>query len=161
MPVDPEADAAAGPVVEAVLRASRALVAVAARSLAGAGEDVTLPQYRAMVVLAGQGPQGVAALAGALGVSPSTATRMCDRLVRKGLVRRRAGRQDRRQVRLALTEAGRRLVDDVSDRRRGEIARIVGAVPGEAHGHLVEALEAFAEAAGELSDRDWAAGWTL
>ena len=37
---------AADPVIDAVLRASRALVAVAARSLAQATVEVTLPQYR-------------------------------------------------------------------------------------------------------------------
>ncbi|MGH9064870.1 MAG: MarR family winged helix-turn-helix transcriptional regulator [Acidimicrobiales bacterium] len=149
------------PVIEAVLHASRALVAVAARSLAGAGEDVTLPQYRALVVLAARGPQSMAALASALAVNPSTATRMCDRLVRKGLVRRRASPSDRRQVRLAMTVAGRRLVDDVTERRRAEIARIVGAIPPPLQAQVVGALDAFATAAGELTDQDWAAGWAI
>lgn len=36
-------------VVDAVLRSGRAWVAVTARSHAVAGEDVTLPQYRALV----------------------------------------------------------------------------------------------------------------
>jgi hypothetical protein len=49
--------------VDTALAASRALVAVAARSLAAAGDEVTLPQYRALVVLAAQGPQGTAELA--------------------------------------------------------------------------------------------------
>lgn len=49
--------------VDTVLAASRALVAVAARSLAAAGDEVTLPQYRALVVLAAAGPQGMAELA--------------------------------------------------------------------------------------------------
>jgi len=44
--------------VDTVLAASRALVAVAARSLAAAGDEVTLPQYRALVVLAARGPRG-------------------------------------------------------------------------------------------------------
>ena len=39
-------------VVDAVLTASRVLVAVAARSLAEAAEEVTLTQYRSLVVLA-------------------------------------------------------------------------------------------------------------
>lgn len=38
--------------VDAVLSASRVLVAIAARSLADAGEEVTLTQYRSLVVLA-------------------------------------------------------------------------------------------------------------
>src|SRR5947209_15436601 len=69
--------------VDAVLGASRALVAVAARSLGDLAEDVTLAQYRVLVELAARGPQRVAELAGVLGVERSTATRMCDRLVRQ------------------------------------------------------------------------------
>ena len=74
--------------VDAVLNASRVLVAIAARSLADVGEEVTLTQYRSLVVLASRGPQGVAALAEAVSVAPPTASRMCDRLVKKGLVTR-------------------------------------------------------------------------
>ena len=65
--------------MDAVIGASRALVAIAARSLGAAGQDVTLPQYRALVVLASRGPQRVIDLAGFLDVNASTATRMCDR----------------------------------------------------------------------------------
>jgi hypothetical protein len=50
--------------------ASRALVAVAARLLAVAGDEVTLPQCRALVVLAARGPQGPAELARLLGGLP-------------------------------------------------------------------------------------------
>ena len=104
--------------VDAVLGASRALVAVAARSLGDLAEDVTLPQYRALVELAARGPQRLADLAAALGVDRSTATRMCDRLVRKQLVTRRRISADRRGVRISLTPAGRALVEEVTRRRR-------------------------------------------
>ena len=72
----PPAPAADDELVDTVLAASRALVAVAARSLAAAGDEVTLPQYRALVVLAAQGPQGTAELpdvrpAGAQGAGPA------------------------------------------------------------------------------------------
>src|SRR5262245_20210842 len=119
----------ADPLIDAVLSASRVLVAVAARSLAGVGDDVTLPQYRTLVVLASRGPQSLAGLADALAVTSATATRMCDRLVRKGLVRRRAERDDRRHLRIALTPVGRGLVDAVSERRRDEIAAVVEQIP--------------------------------
>jgi DNA-binding MarR family transcriptional regulator len=92
--------------VDAVLGASRALVAVAARSLAMVADDVTLAQYRALIELASRGPQRVADLAAALTVDRSTATRMCDRLVRKRLVARRRMTDDRRVVRISLTRAG-------------------------------------------------------
>src|SRR4029077_10764902 len=73
--------ATAEQVADAVLRASRVLVSVAARSLAGVDHDVPLPQYRALVVLASRGPQRPTELAEALAVHPSTVTRLCDRLV--------------------------------------------------------------------------------
>ena len=49
--------------VDAVLSASRVFVAIAARSLADAAEEVTLAQYRTLVVLASRGPQTLAGLA--------------------------------------------------------------------------------------------------
>src|ERR1700743_1031663 len=116
-------------VVDAVLTASRVLVAIAARALADVADEVTLTQYRSLVVLASRGPQSVAALADELGVTPSTVSRLCDRLVRKGLVRRREDRRDRRAVRLALTPAGRELVDAVTERRRTEIAGLLDSLP--------------------------------
>ncbi len=94
-------------VVDSVLSASRVLVAVAARSLADFAEEVTLTQYRTLVVLASRGPQNVAGLAEAVGVTPATATRMCDRLVKKKLIARRSERGDRRQVRLVRRNRAR------------------------------------------------------
>jgi DNA-binding MarR family transcriptional regulator len=142
-------------VVEAVLGASRVLVAVAARSLAEVAEEVTLPQYRALIVLASQGPQRVAALAEALDVTPPTATRMCDRLVRKGLVRRRTPRDDRREVRLSLTPAGQALVAEVTARRRAEIAELLAGISPDDQVAMVELFGRLARAAGEVPDRDW------
>src|SRR5262245_6296840 len=105
-----------GELMEALLSATRAMVALAARSLAGLDADVTLPQYRALVVLASRGPQRVADISTELGVAPSTGTRMCDRLVRKGLIRRYRIPSDRREVRLSLTQTGRALVQEVTAR---------------------------------------------
>jgi DNA-binding MarR family transcriptional regulator len=148
-------------IADAVLRASRALVAVAARSLATVADDVTLPQYRALIELAARGPLRLADLADALTVDRSTATRMCDRLVRKRLVTRRRGSEDRRVVRVSLTAAGLELVAEVSRRRRAEIRRIVRRMPAESRPLVVTALQAFAEAAGEVPDRDWSLGWGI
>jgi DNA-binding MarR family transcriptional regulator len=158
---DQESAGAGEEIVDAVLTASRVLVAIAARSLADAGEEVTLTQYRALVVLASRGPQGMAALAEALAVTPPTASRLSERLVRKGLVRRRTDRRDRRQVRLALTEAGRRLVDAVTARRREEIAALLAGVSPEVQRSVVVALRGLAAGAGEIPEQEWASGWDL
>jgi len=146
---------------DAVLTASRVLVGVAARSLADVGEEVSLQQYRALVVLAARGPQRPGDLAVALGVDPSTATRLCDRLVGKHLITRRRPPADRRQVRLDLSARGRSLVDAVTERRRREIDRIVAHVPAGEQAALVRAFTTFATAAGELPDDRWARSWEL
>src|SRR5579862_3719582 len=155
----PPAPAAADELVDTVLAASRALVAVAARSLAVAGDEVTLPQYRALVVLAARGPQGTAELAATLEVNPSTVTRMCDRLVRKGLVRRHRSAGDRRSVRITLTAAGRDLVAEVTRRRRAELTRLLAGLPPGQHEPVIAAFRAFAAAAGELPQPGAALGW--
>src|SRR5690242_18484600 len=150
---------AAPEAVEALLAASRALVGIAARSLADIDADVTLPQYRALVVLAARGPQRVADIAAELQVAASTGTRMCDRLVRKGLARRSRTTSDRRVVRLTLTAAGRRLVQQVTDSRREQLAAIVAATADVWHPAVAPALRAFATASGELPDSEWWLGF--
>jgi DNA-binding MarR family transcriptional regulator len=145
-------------VVDAVLRASRVLVSVAVRSLAAVDHDVTLPQYRALVVLASRGPQRPTELAEALAVHPSTITRLCDRLVAKQLVHRGESPANRREVSIELTAKGRRLVDAVTARRRREIATIVANIPARERSATVHALHALGEAAGEPSDAAWFTG---
>ena len=148
-------------VVDAVLSASRVLVAVAARSLADIAEEVTLTQYRTLVVLASRGPQNLVGLAEAVGVTPATATRMCDRLVKKKLIVRQSEQDDRRQVRLALTKKGLKLVGTVTNRRRREIEAILSTIAPEEQSVLVQALSQFAAAAVEVPEQDWSTGWDL
>jgi DNA-binding MarR family transcriptional regulator len=100
-------------------------------------------------------------LAVELDCSPSTATRLCDRLVRKGLVSRDHPVSNRREVEVTATKRGRGLVERVTKRRRREIARIVAHVPSDQAPAMVAALRAFADAAGETSDEAWATGWAL
>ena len=148
-----------------MLTASRALVGVAARSLASPRRrDVTLPQYRALVVLAARGPAaGSGDLAEALGVHPSTATRLCDRLVDRRLVRAgRATASNRRETTISLV---RRRADAwstrVTDVRRGaRSAAIVERIPADCAAPAVAALAAFAEAAGEPPPEAWTLGWS-
>ena len=133
----------------AVLTASRLLVAVSARSLAAAGVRVTLPLFRMLVVLAGHRESKLATLAEALAVNPSTALRMVDRLSAAGLVTRGVNPVSRREVVLRLTPAGRQVVDEVTARRREEIAAIVARMAPRQRAGLVRALRAFTDAGGE------------
>ncbi|WP_263730739.1 MarR family winged helix-turn-helix transcriptional regulator [Cellulomonas sp. SG140] len=135
--------------VGALLTASRALVGVSARSLAEIEETVTLTQFRTLVVLESRGPCRLNQLADRLGVSPSSALRTVDRLIRAGFVARAENDADRREVRISATAAGSALVQAVTRARRAEIATIVAAMPSERRLEVVAALHAFADAAGE------------
>ena len=142
--------------VDAVLAASQMMVAVAARSLDAAASDVTLPQFRVLVMLSVRGAQRPGDVAADLAVEPSTATRMCDRLVRKELVTRRHSSEDRRTVVIELTPAGQELVRTVMHRRRLEFERLAAAVPVEQHDAVISALAVLIDASGARPDRDWA-----
>lgn len=147
---DPDASATSPlAVTDAVLLASRALVGVAARALAEQDLDVSLPQFRVLVVLAGDGVLPSSTLADHLGVSPSTITRMIDRLVSKDLVTRLATPQDRRQVHVTLTPSGQQLMQRVTRHRRAAIDQILRRMPRAELAHLLPALQAFATAAGD------------
>lgn len=138
-------------VTDAVLTASRLLVAVSARSIAEVDESITIAQFRLLVVLEGRGPLKLVTLAEYLAVNPSTATRMVDRLVAAELVSRAANPASRRELVVSLTETGAAVVRQVTQRRRAEIARIVGRMAVTTRQGLVRALTAFAEAGDEPS----------
>ncbi|HEY1920527.1 MAG TPA: MarR family transcriptional regulator [Streptosporangiaceae bacterium] len=147
--------AVADSAVDAVLSASRTLVAVATQSLGGAAEQITIAQYRALVVLASRGPQRMVDLAAELGVTPPTAGRMCDRLVRKQMIRRHRARADRRAVLVSVTATGREVVDRATARRRQLIAQVLAGLSPARQLAVGEALRVFAAAAGEVPDEQW------
>ncbi len=134
---------------EATLAASRALLAVIARSVAPALEQVSLPQLRVLVILAGHGTTRSGTLAGLVGVHASTFSRTTDRLVAGGWVRRVPNPHSRRETLVELTDTGRRLVASVMQRRRSELAAILRRVAVEDRPAVRAAFETFAGACGE------------
>ena len=141
--------------------ATRALVGIAAQSLAAISDDVTLAQFRVLVLLDDRGPQTMGALARSLDVRPSTATRICDRLVEKHLIGRGTDGRDRRAVRAHLTVEGNRLVDRAMRRRRRELERVLDRMPAEAQRRLARSLAEFARAAEGDYAEAWELGWSV
>lgn len=140
-------------ITEAVLTASRLLVGISAKSVAAVAGPITLPQFRLLVALGSRGPLKLVSLAEMLGVNPSTATRTVDRLVTAGWAQRNSNPDSRREITVGLTEAGRDLVDRVTEYRRSEISAIVERIPHEDRAGLVQALQAFTEAGEEPPPR--------
>ena len=136
-------------VADAVLTASRLLVAISAHSIASVDESITLPQFRLLVVLDSRGPLKLVALADHLAVNPSTASRMVHRLVSAELVTRWAHPTSRREHALGLTATGADLVRQVTERRRIAITRVLRRMPAQTRSGLVAALTEFAHAGDE------------
>ncbi|MCJ1714328.1 MarR family winged helix-turn-helix transcriptional regulator [Microbacterium sp. M1A1_1b] len=132
-----------------LLAASRGLLGVVARSLAPALEDVTVPQFRLIVLVSTLGPTRSGDLAERLAVGPSTLTRNVDRLVSGGWVERRPGEESRREVLIAATERGRALVDEVTVRRRRELATVLARVPTDERAAVVVGMAALRRAMNE------------
>lgn len=145
-------------VTDALLEASKALVGIALRTMP-TDPDVTVTQFRALVLLDGEPGMRAADLAQALGVSPSTATRLCDRLVRNRLVVREASTEDRREVRLLLTASGATAVREGLNSRRRALGRLVAQIPDEDRASFVRSLRVFGGAAPSGKEPAWALGW--
>jgi DNA-binding MarR family transcriptional regulator len=99
--------------------ATRDLVGVALRSVEQL--EVSLPQYRLLLTLHGLGRASSTQCAEALGVVGSSVTRLADRLHASGHLVRGVAADNRSVVTLELTDAGRRVVRQVTTRRRRQL----------------------------------------
>lgn len=152
VPGTPEGDPdrEAEEVTLAVMAASRVIVALSARALGAVDVSLTLPQLRSLVALHTCGPIKLVAMAATLGVNPSTALRMVERLESLGLIDRRVNPDNRREVVLRLTAEGEALVESVLTHRRAAIRTLVERLPERERAGLVPALRALTDAAGDL-----------
>lgn len=136
--------------------ASRVFVALIAESVAEVDDDVTPTQLRILVLVERTPGTNLAAIAAALGVHPSNATRAVDRLVRAGFVDRTEALRDRRNLELSLTAEGNALLHRVMAHRRRAFDRVLRQMEPEERESLAWGLAAFARAAGEPRDSRWA-----
>jgi len=90
------------------------------RNMAPPATEVELsPQDgRALVALSGRGPIAMTDFSEVLGVPLSTATRMVERLIEKGLAIRSRIEGDRRVVRVELSDEGKSLNEKFAEHRR-------------------------------------------
>ena len=136
------------------MAASRALVGMAAASIAEVDDIVTVPQLRVLMMISTRGPMNLGSVASALGVSAPNASRICDRVLKAGLLHRTEDPADRRNIMLTLTDEGRALIDRVAGHRRAAIRRVLRKMSAPDRKALASALDIFAKAAGEPRDVD-------
>jgi len=94
-------------------------------------------------------------LAESLASTPPSTSRLCDRLQAAGFVERAASEEDRREVRLHLSNRGRAFLADLRTRREREVRKVLADMPAAKRVALLEGLEAFcATAATQLPGDD-------
>lgn len=103
-------------------------------------------QMDALDLLVTSGSCRMGELAIALGVDPSTATRSVQRLVKAGLVEHVSHDGDARVVFVDITDSGRALHQEVSERRREVLSSVLGEFSSEEQPRLADFLERFARA---------------
>ena len=104
-------------------------------------ERLTVPQFRCLQALAVTGSALTTQLARQMEVAVPTVTGRIDGLVARGFVERRPDPQDRRQIRLVLTEAGRGHFERCHHAIVNELQRLLAPLRPRQQSRLAAALQ--------------------
>lgn len=97
---------------------------------AAAAVGMETQQYQALLALRGRGRNAsmtIGELAEELQIKPNSAVGMARRLEERGLIERRRGETDRRQVFIGLTEMGKNILEQLAATHKAELVRSLAA----------------------------------
>ena len=126
----------------ALARTVMGLSTAAADRLGG----VSVVQLRALTVLRDLGTATLGELADGMGVTVSTTSRLVDRLVTAGLVRREASRRSRRELALQIAPDGDAVLDRYDEDRLDGLRAALGRLPDDDRTTALAAFAAFSGA---------------
>jgi len=116
---------------------------------------VSASQIRVLFVLEHSDGINLRMLAKALGSTPPSASRLCDRLQAAGFVVRKPSTTSRRELRLHLSRRGRSFLAGLRTRREATLQSVLEQMSVTKRTALLEGLEAFcAAASAEIHDGD-------
>jgi len=102
--------------------------------------DITPPQFNALLALADFGSLTMGELCEKLYLACSTATDLIDRMERNGLIERQRDQNDRRVIRLKITERGQGIIEKVIEARYVYLTNVLASVTAEEKRSIVCAL---------------------
>jgi DNA-binding MarR family transcriptional regulator len=108
---------------------------------------VSASQLRVLFILEHNEGINLRTLADALGSTPPSTSRLCDRLQAVGFVERRAATASRRELELYLSRRGRAFLTDLRARRESALQSVLEQMPTPQRSALLKGLEAFCAAA--------------
>jgi len=127
---------------EALLAAAPALMQFLRLGMRGGrGTELSVPQFRALVHASLRPGATLRQIAEPLGVSTATASRLVEGLVLRKLLERRPGAADRREVAIALTPAGQRVLDEAHRHARAQFETRLSGLDAAALAALSAALD--------------------
>lgn len=144
-----------GEVIEQTIRLYGRTLALAdpSRLEAWVGLGLTMTQLGVLFLLRQEAGTPAGLLAERLRVTPSTLTRIVDRLVRLNLVRRQEDSDDRRLVRHYLTSEGAQSLEEMARTARAYLTEILRKLPREKLEGLLQALQDLIQAAEAVERR--------
>ena len=102
---------------------------------------ITTPQFNALLVLRDNPNITMGDLCEKLFLACSTATDLIDRMEKNGLLERSRDKQDRRVIRLSISDKGRQVISEVIEARRRYVASILGKLTAEEIEQLGNSLD--------------------
>jgi DNA-binding MarR family transcriptional regulator len=108
---------------------------------------LSLMGFHALSLLEMHGPIPMSRLADDLGVALPNASGIVNRLAERGIVEREHDQEDRRVVRVSLTDAGRRLIGEMEESRRARIRQLVSALDAAQQASLLQSVRDLRDAA--------------
>ena len=103
---------------------------------------LSLVHLNVLTALEAEGPLSMRHLAEAMDVSDASATGIVDRMEKRGLVERRHGTDDRRQVLVHPTPAGAQVFSDMAAHRRSALAKVLAELTEEELAALLTGMRA-------------------
>ena len=102
--------------------------------------DLSLPQFRALCCINHEPNVSLSVVADFLGASLPTTSRIVSGLVKKGLIERSGCHDDRRQVSLHLTDAGRSIIAESRTGTQEQMAIEIGQLTQQQRRTVTEAM---------------------
>ena len=116
--------------------------------------DLTMAQLKAVMLLGRTGRARSRELADGLGIAPSAATPLVDRLVEQKLARREDDPADRRIVWILPTRKARAIYDELLHTSQDVLNDVISEVPARNRKAVRDSIQLLADAAGRVLEKD-------
>ncbi len=113
--------------------------------------EITLTQFRCLRILHVR-PMQAGDLAKKLSLSPTSLTRVLERLENRQLIERNIDREDRRRIWVSLTPQGKNMLDTLKPWQDSALAQALDTLPDESLNKFVEISTQIVEAVKALSE---------